>query len=80
MQVEAGFQFGLPLFDQMWRAENGQPGNFAAVQQFTDDQAGLNGFAHPHVIGNQKTYGGQAQGHQQRDQLVAARFHGNVAE
>ncbi len=32
------------------------------------------------IVGNQETYGGQAQGHQQRDQLVAARFHGNVAE
>ncbi|MNF71527.1 hypothetical protein D3C84_534780 [compost metagenome] len=80
LKVEAGFQLALPLFDQVRRAEDGQAGDFATIHQFAGDQAGLDGLADTHVVGNQQAHGGQAQRHQQRHELVAARLHGNVAE
>ncbi|MDT4830407.1 hypothetical protein FQZ97_638700 [compost metagenome] len=80
MQVETGIQLTLPLFDQVWRAEDGQAGDFATVHQFAGDQAGFDGLADTHVIGNQQAHRGQAQGHQQRHKLVAARLDSDVAE
>lgn len=64
----------------MRRAEDGQAGDFAAIHQFAGDQTGLDGLADTHVVGNQQAHGGQAQRHQQRHGLVAARLHGNIAE
>ena len=80
LQVEAVLQFALPLLDQVWRAQHGQAGDFAPVDEFAGNQPGLDGFADTHVVRNQQADGGQPQGHEQRHQLVGARLDGNVAK
>ena len=80
VQVEAFFQLGLPLLHQVWWAKHGQAGDFATIHQFTGNETGFDGFANAYVVGDQKAHGGQAQRHQQRHQLVAARLYGDVAE
>ena len=63
LQVEAVLQFGLPLLDQVRRAQHGQAGDFATVHQLAHDEASFDRFTDTHVIGNQQAYGVQAQGH-----------------
>ena len=63
MEVEPGFELGLPLLDQVGWAQNSETGNFASVHQLAGNQPGFNGFADAHVVGNQQTNCGQTQGH-----------------
>ena len=64
----------------MWRAEKGGSADFAAVEQFAHNQPGFDGFADTDVIGDQQPDYRLTQGHQQRYQLVGARFDGDIAE
>ena len=80
LQVEAVLQLALPLLHQVRRAQHGQAGDFTPVDELAGDQPSLDGFADTHVVGNQKAHGGQAQGHEQRHQLVGPRLDGNVAK
>lgn len=52
--MELLHQLPLPLFCQMRRAEDGQPPDFAAVEQLAGDDRRLDGLADADVIGNQE--------------------------
>ena len=80
MQVEACLQLGLPLLNQVRRAQHGQAGDLTSVHQLPRNQPGFDGLADANVIGNEQPNGGQAQGHQQGYELVATGLHGDVAE
>ena len=64
----------------MRRAKHGQAADFATVHQLSHDEAGLNSLADADVVGDQQAHGAEAQGHQQRYQLIGTWLHGNVAE
>ena len=80
LDVETLEQLFLPLLHQVRRAQNRQAGDLAAVHQFAHDETGFDGLAYTHVVCDQQAHRAQPQRHQQRHQLVGARFHGNVAE
>ena len=80
LDVEAFFQFSLPLFAQVGRAQHGHALDFAAVQHFAGNQAALDGLADTHVVGNQQAYGALLHRHQQWHQLVGPGLHRDVAE
>src|SRR5882672_5365715 len=50
LQVELGSDFLLPLFAQVWQADNGEAFYFTPLQQLLDNQQRLDGFAHPHIV------------------------------
>jgi hypothetical protein len=78
--VEAVFQFRLPLIDEVRRAEDGAAGDFATVEEFSNNEPGFDGFSNSDVVGDEETDDRQAQGHQEWDQLVGAGLNGDVAE
>jgi hypothetical protein len=60
--------------------EHGQPLNFPSIEKFPGDQAGLDGLADAHVIGNEKPDRVEFEGHQERDDLIGPRLHGDAAK
>ena len=78
--VEAVFQFALPLLHEVRRAEDSAARDFATVEQFPDDEGGLDGFPDAHVVGDEQTHHRQTQGHEERDQLIGAGLHGDIAK
>ena len=50
VEVELRLEFGGPLLDQVRRTKYGDSINLAAVEQFSDDEASLNGFADTDVV------------------------------
>jgi hypothetical protein len=51
-------------------AEHAEPPDDAAVEKLAGDHAGLDGLAHTHVVGDQQPHRVEAQGHDQRHELV----------
>jgi hypothetical protein len=73
-QGKLGLQLGTPLIDQVRRAEDREALDLAAVEELTQDQAGLDRLADPDVIGDQQSRGFLAERHHQRGELVGARL------
>ena len=71
IQVKLLTQLLVPLFAQVWGAEDAQPTGVAAVQHFTRHQKGLDGLAHTHVIRYQQPHRVEAQAHKQGHELVS---------
>jgi hypothetical protein len=78
--MEFVVQLSLPLFSQMWRAENGQPLAFASVDQLAGYQQCLNCFTNADVICDQQPNRVKLEGHQKRDKLVWPGFNSDLAE
>ena len=78
VDAETGFQFAHPLVDEMGWAEDGEGLDLAPVDQFAQDESGLDGFADADVIGDEEAGDGLAQRHQERDELVGARLEREV--
>ena len=80
LDVEAVFQFALPLLAQVRRAQHCHAVYFTSVEHLAGNQCAFDGFADTYVIGNQQPNSGLFQGHEQRHQLVSTGLHGNVAK
>lgn len=61
-------------------AEYGEPVDLSTVQQFAGDQACLDGFADPDVVGDQDAHRVELEGHYERDKLVGTGLHGDLGE
>ena len=79
VQTEFLAQLLLPLFAKVGRAEHAEGLDFPAIEHFTGDEQGLDGFADADVVGDEHADGVQAQGHEQRHELVRARADGHAA-
>ena len=75
VDVELALQFLLPLLAQVRRTEHGHALDLAPVQQLAGNQAGLNGLADTHVVGDQQADDFMLERHQQGHQLIGARLH-----
>ena len=75
--MELVAQLGLPLLGQVRRAEHGQALDLAAVQQLAGDQAGFDGLADAHIVGDQQADRVELERHQQRHELVGPRLDAN---
>jgi hypothetical protein len=60
------------LLDEVRRAENREGIDFASVNEFAQDETGLDGFANADIIGYEKAWHLEAQRHQKRDKLIDA--------
>ena len=63
--------FLLPLVAQMREADDGEAGDFPAVEKLAHDKEGFNGFADSHVVGDKQPHAFLAQGHDEGNHLVA---------
>lgn len=73
-------EFPLPLLAQVRRADNGEPFDISAVEQFPGNQGRLDGLADTHIVGDEQTDGVELQRHEQGHELVGARFDVEIAE
>ncbi len=80
LEVELGGHLPLPLLGQVRGAEHGQPLDLTTVQQFAGHQAGLDGLADAHVVGDQQAHRIQFERHHQGHQLVGPGLGGDAAE
>jgi hypothetical protein len=62
------------LLDEVGRAENGEGIDLATVHEFTQDEASFDGFPDTDIIGDEDAWHWEAQGHQERDELIDARL------
>ena len=78
--IEAEFlaQLLLPLFAEVRRAEDAERLDFPAIEHFTGDEQSFDRFADADVVGDEHSDGVQAQGHEQRHELVRARADGHA--
>ncbi|EPL15422.1 hypothetical protein CF161_03693 [Pseudomonas sp. CF161] len=53
LQIEAGFQLTLPLFDEVRRTKYSKTADLPTIHQLAGNQAGFDCFADTYVIGNQ---------------------------
>src|SRR5450830_492936 len=53
LQIEAGFQLTLPLFDEVWWTKYGKTTDLTTIHQLAGNQAGFDSFADSYIIGNQ---------------------------
>lgn len=79
-EVETGFEFRDPLFDEVRRAEDGAAGDFVAIKELADDESGLDGFADADIVGDEEPDDGEPEGHEERNELIGSRFDGDVSE
>ena len=56
IEVKLVLQLGLPLFRELWWAEDCQARYLAPVDQFARNQTGFDGLADAHVIGDQQAH------------------------
>jgi hypothetical protein len=80
VQAEFLAQLLLPLFAKVGRAENAERLDLPAIEHFTGDEQSFDGFADADIVGDEHPNGIQAQGHEQRHELVRARADGHAAE
>ena len=80
VDAELRRQLALPLLGQGRRAEDRAALDGALREQLGRDQTGLHRLADAHVVGDQQPDDVLAQGHQQRDVLVAAGAHGDAGQ
>ena len=80
LDVEALFQFALPLLAQVGRAQHRHALDFAPVEHLTGYQGSFNRFADTYVVGNQQAHGRELHGHEQRHQLVGTGLHCDIAK
>ena len=78
LDAEMALQLFRPLFHQVWGAEHGKGIHLAAIHEFAQDEAGLDGLADADIIGDEQAQAGLSQGHEQRYQLVGARLEGDL--
>ena len=78
VDVELARELALPLLRQRRRAEHRGPAHLPAVQELSEDQAGLNGLADAHVVRDEEAHRVQAQGHEKRHELVRPRLHADA--
>ena len=62
----------------MRRAEHGERIDLAAVHQFAQDQAGLDGLADADIVGDEQARHLQAKRHEQRNELIGAGLEGEL--
>lgn len=78
--VEFFSQFFLPLFSEVWRAEDAETLDFGSIEEFTSDQQCFDGLANTDVVGNEHSNGILLESHQKWHKLVRSRFDGNTTE
>ena len=67
--VEKVVQRLAPLLAEVGRDDDQQPGGHLAGQQLGDDEAGLDGLAQSHVVGQEHAHAGHLQGHDDGHEL-----------
>jgi hypothetical protein len=72
--VEFPAKFRRPLIDKLRRTKDRETLYLSTVDQLTQYEAGLNGLSNSHIIGNHQAHCGNAEGHEQRNQLIGARL------
>jgi hypothetical protein len=65
-------QLSSPLFNQMWRTQDGEPVNLSTIDKLTQNEARLYSFTDTYVIRNHEPDRLLAEGHEQWNQLVGA--------
>ena len=80
VQLELLGHVAAPLLTQVRRADHSDRADLTAVEQLAGDQQRLHRLAEAHLIGDQQPRDALLERHQQRHQLVSARFQGQVAE
>ena len=80
VDVEFRGQFVPPLVAQMRRADDDGPFDFAPVDHLPRDQPRFDGFSDADVVRDEKADHVGLQGHEQRHELVGARFERKIAE
>ena len=80
VDAELRGQLPLPLLGERRAAQHRQAGRVALLQQLGGGQAGLDGLADAHVVGDQQPDRLLPQRHQERDQLVGAGLHGEPGQ
>lgn len=79
LEAELGRQFRLPLLDDGRGTDDQYTSSTATGVQLTQDEAGLDGFAEAHVIGNEKPWAWQFQRSQRRDLLIWFEFNAGAS-
>jgi hypothetical protein len=78
--MKAGCEFRLPLVHEVWWAQYGALRDLPSVEELAKDESCFDGFADTDIVGDEQSHHGQPQRHEQWDDLVGARFYGNVSE
>ena len=73
-------EFLLPLLAQVGRAYDCEPLDLSAIEEFPGDQPGLDGLADADIVGDEQPHRVELQRHEQRHELIGARFDIEVAE
>jgi hypothetical protein len=69
-----------PLLRKVRRAEHAEAPNLRPIEELAGDEASLDRLSDANVIGDEQTYGLQAQCHEQGHELVGARLHAQARE
>ena len=80
VQAELFAEFLLPLLTKVGRADYAEAFDFAAIQHLAHDEQPLDRLAHAYVVGDEHPHGVEAQGHEQRDELISARANGHAPQ
>ena len=78
IDVELVAELSLPLLREMRWTEDREAVNLAAIEEFTSDQAGLDGLADADIVGDQEPHGIEPQRHEERHELIRPRLYGNL--
>jgi hypothetical protein len=77
IEIEFLIEFLLPLFAEVGRAKDAEAFDFAPVVEFAADEQALDRLANANVIGDEHPDGVEAQGHEERDELIRSRADGD---
>jgi hypothetical protein len=78
--MEALFELGHPLFDEVRRAQDGDPLDVAPIEKLASDESRLDGLANTDIVRNQQTHWIQLERHEKRHKLICARLNGDLTE
>jgi hypothetical protein len=65
VKIKLAVQLSSPLFNEMWRTQDGEPVNLSAIDEFTQNEARLYRFTDTYVIRNHQPDRLLAEGHEQ---------------
>jgi hypothetical protein len=79
-QVKATFKLGDPLIYQVRRAKHREALNVATIEKLARYERSFDGLTYANVVGNQEPNRVQLERHEQRHELISARFDGDLPE
>ena len=78
--MELVLQLGLPLFRELWRAQDRHTRYLAPVDQLARYQTGFDGLADTHIISDQNAHRLKLERHEQGHELVGPRFNSDISK